>query len=211
MTKQGNLKPLGSGCTEFTQVQSSFQRTWATGKGACPPITCVFLIQNMTLETRWKKYQKTVSFQTIEQHYHGTKLTCNVVAQKGTCNDPKCGVCGITLMGMDRQCVRRNISFQRFGHGFYVAPNSSKCHDYTQGNSAYGYRAILQCDILPGKKFVRTRGDQNLTQPPQGFHSVHGKTGGELNYEELVLYNPDCILPRYVIVYKKDGVHQIAK
>ena len=211
MTKQGSLKHLDSQCKEFAQVQSLFKKTWATAKGACPPIICVFLIQNVTLETRWKKYQKTLPVQTVEQHYHGTKLMCNVVAQKSTCNDSKCGICGITLMGMDRQCVRKNISFQRFGHGFYVAHNSSKCHDYTQGSSTSGYRAMLWCDILPGKKYVLTKGDQKLTQPPQGFHSVHGKTGADLKYEELVLYNPDCILPRYVIVYQKDGVHQIAK
>ena len=49
---------------------------------------------------------------------------------------------------LDTKMIQTNITFQRFGHGFYLAPNSSKCHDYTQG--ACGYRAMLVCDVCPG-------------------------------------------------------------
>ena len=47
--------------------------------------------------------------------------------------------------------IQTNITFQRFGHGFYLAPNSSKCHDYTQG--ANGCRAMLLCDVCPGRQY----------------------------------------------------------
>ena len=53
------------------------------------------------------------------------------------CHDQDCGICGISAIGFDRRCVRKNINFQQFGYGFYLAPNSLKCHDYTQGYGKY--------------------------------------------------------------------------
>ena len=204
-----NLTKLQPGSKSFSQVQALFQKTWARAKGDCPTISCVFLVTNTQLETRWKQYQTTLPVQAVEQYYHGTKLTCDIVTQCTACNDSDCGICGISQMGMDRRCIQKNINFQRFGHGFYFAPNSSKCHDYTQG--VRKHRAMFQCDILPGKKHIRKKGDRNLKAPPQGCHSVYGQAGGELNYEELVVYNPDCVMPRYIIVYEKGGVDKIAE
>ena len=44
---------------------------------------------------------------------------------------------------------------------------------------------------------------QQLTGPPPGFDSVYGQVGGKLNYPEIVVYNPDAVMPRYIIVYRK--------
>ena len=107
---------------------------------------------------------------------------------------------------MERQFNQKNIKFQRFGPGVYLAPNSSKSHDYTLG--AHGCRAMLLCYVCPGKKYVCTKTDQELNGPPLGYDSIFGKAqyGGDLNYHEIVLPDPDAVLPRYIIVYKKDGV-----
>ena len=70
---------------------------------------------------------------------------------------------------------------------------------------------MLLCEVVPGNKYHLTQGDKTLSAPPQGFNSVYGKTGGELNYEEIVLYNPDCVIPRYVCVYQTGDIHKIAK
>ena len=44
-----------------------------------------------------------------------------------------------------------------------------------------------------------------LTGPPEGYHSVYGtrKSGGDsvLNYDEIVLFDPDAISPLYVFMY----------
>ena len=69
---------------------------------------------------------------------------------------------------------------------------------------------MLLCDVCPGNKYTLQRDNQQLTSPPQGYDSVHGQTGGSLNYEEIVLYQPDAILPKYIIVYQKDGIRKIA-
>ena len=145
--------------------------------------------------------------QTVEEHYHGTKLTCDL--SKVPCNDEECGICGISSSGLDRRCIQKNINFQRFGHGFYLAPNSSKCHDYTQG--CHGYRAMLLCHVSPGVKYPLKTDKEKLAGPPPGFDSIDGQVGRSLNYAEIVVYNPDAVVPRYIIVYQKDGVNKIAQ
>ena len=200
---QNIIRQANSG--EFTTVSQKFTAAWT--KGQCPSVNFVYVVSNSTLQSRWSKYWQTLRDQTVEEYYHGTKLTCNLAQLP--CNSQDCGICGISSSGLDRRCIRKNINFQRFGHGFYLAPNSSKCHDYTQG--ANGYRAMLLCDVCPGKKYPLKTDNVELKGPPHGYDCVYGQVGGSLNYAEIVFYNPDAVLPRYIIVYQKDGVHKIAK
>ena len=195
---------------ESTTVTAKFTSAWATAKSTCPQVCLVFAIKNTKLEQRWKAYQQTLKNLTVEEHYHGTMLSCDVTSQKKLCNDKDCGICGIAKAGLDRRCIQKNINFQRFGNGFYLAPNSSKCHDYTQG--AHYYRAMLLCDVVPGNKYLLSKNDQSLKGPPQGFDCIYGKAGPTscLNYDEIVVHNPDSVMPRYVVVYQRDGVDKIA-
>ena len=196
--------------SELGKIQSHFSSTWAKAKGPCPKIACAFEITNQQLEARWNAYKKALpnGSQQVEDYYHGTKLNCDIIKMGSPCNDNDCGICGISKFGMFRKFIRKNINFQRFGHGFYFAPNSSKCHDYTQGVQTH--RAMLRVEILPGKKHTILTNDVKLTNPPDGHHSVFGKAGQALNYPELVVYNPDCVMPRYIVVYALNGVHKIA-
>lgn len=198
---------------EFAEVSWKFQTQWAKEKGPCPSLSFVFSVSNGQLEQRWRAYQQRLSHKAVERLFHGTKLKCNITASEATCNDQDCGICGISRTGLDRRCIQKNIVFQRFGNGFYVAPNSSKCHDYTQGVRAFGYRAMFLCDVCPGRKYHKQRDDESLTSPPKGYDSVHGKGGSKstLNYDEIVIYHPDSVLPRYILVYRKDGTNKIAR
>ena len=47
--------------------------------------------------------------------------------------------------------------------------------------------------------------------PPkgQGYGCIYGQAGEDLNFEEIVLQNSEAILPRYIIVYRKDGIHKL--
>ena len=195
---------------ELQAISAKFKKAWV--KGQCPGVTIVFIVTNTPLQKRYDAYRTKLTDQTREEHYHGTKLKCNITKDRHACSDRECGVCGISSMGLDRRCIQKNISFQRFGHGFYLAPNSSKCHDYTQG--AHDFRALLLCEVAPGNKYSLQKNDTSLKGPPQGFDSVYGKgaagSASVLNYDEIVIYNPDCILPRCIIVYQKDGTHKIA-
>ena len=193
---------------EFVQISSKFARDWDRKKGACPNVDYVFVITNSTLLNNWNLYKQGLSDQTVEEYYHGTSVTCNIASSGRLCPYQSCGICGISNDGLKREFIKKNIPFQRFGHGFYLAPNSSKCHDYTKG--AYGYRAMLLCDVCPGRKYVLQSNSQQMQGPPPGFDSIYG-VGGQLNYPEIVIHNPAAVMPRYIIMYKKDGVqHPLA-
>ena len=187
---------------EFNKVSEKFQSSWA--KGCCPSLSFVFVVSNRQLEQQCSAYRQNL---LVEELYHGTALQCNIAVSETMCNDKECGICGISRNGFDQKCIGKNI-YQRFGRGFYFAPISSKCHDYTQG--AHSYRAMIVCDVCVGKKYTKTQPDENLLNPPPGYDSIYGKSGSGsvLNYDEIVVYKPDAILPHYVILYQKDGTHK---
>ena len=173
----------------------------------------VFEISSKNHEGNWKAYRDALTRSghptSVEQHYHGTAIKCNLISSQSLCSHNDCGICGISKNGFQKSRIGSNITFKRFGHGFYLAPNSSKCHDYTQG--IHTHRAMLLCDVLPGKKHVVQTDQTHLVAPPQGYDSVYGQPGSALNYPEIVIYDEASILPRYVIIYQKDGIGKIAK
>ena len=192
---------------EFRRAAGKFTSAWQ--KGAPPSVHFILAINNSNLEYKWKTYQRSLRDQKVEEHFHGTMLSCNITASQSPCRDGNCGICGISCAGLDPRCIRKSIDFQRFGQGFYLAPHSSKCHDYTQG--ANSYRAMLMCDVCPGRKYRLETNSQHLTGPPPGYDSVYGQVGSKLNYPEIVVYKPQAVMPRFIIIYRKDGTeHPLA-
>ena len=149
------------------------------------------------------------SDKTVFWCFHGTSLKCPIYKNKTVCKIKTCGICGIIRNGFLEKFINANIPYQRFGDAFYFALNSSKSHDYTQGHGIY--RAMLLCKVAVGRRYVTQRNHRELTAPPKGYDSVHGKHGGTLNYDEIVVYNPEAALPTHVLLYTKDGTYKIAR
>ena len=185
--------------TEYKQVLKTFQGKWVKNPPA-PAADCIFKIFVPQVEAQFKQYQSSLANQTVESHFHGTTMKCDLLSTKKPCKTKNCGICEISRHGFDLKKIGTNISFMRFGRGFYLAPNSSKCHDYTQGVTTH--RSMLLCDVLPGKKHIVKQDQTSLNSPPQGYDSVYGKSGGSLNYDEIVLYHPPALLP--MSLSKKD-------
>ena len=65
-------------------------------------------------------------------------------------------------------------------------------------------RRMLLCKVASGTEF-RTKNDhKDFTGPPAGYDSVHGEAGhtaGRLNYDEVVVYEEEAILPYAIVVY----------
>lgn len=197
---------------QFQRVVDKFKLDWAGSKGVAGEVKAVYIIDNPYLKRTWARYKQSLpsSYQETEEHYHGTKLKCNISQSNDLCCAQDCSVCRIAESGFDELKIKTNIAhFQRFGRGIYLAPKSSKCHDYTQG--AHTYRALVLCDVCPGNKYLLRRDDQSLQGPPASCHSIYGQAGGSLNFDEIVLPRADAILPKCIIVYRKDGESKIAK
>ena len=202
------VTPVLMNSTTFAEVSGIFQRTWCTRKGKSPAVDFIFSITTVLVKEKWQAYRRSLKNNYVEKHFHGTKLSCTMAATKRLCSSAQCGICGISKHGFDASRIRSCIEFQRFGHGFYLAPNSSKCHDYTHGTDVY--RAMLLCEVCPGRKYKCKNQNTTLRAPPEGYDSVYGITGGELNYEEITLFNSNAILPKYIIMYRKDGTNRLA-
>ena len=204
---------------EFREQCKKFHKDWDKRKGKCPCVELGVLLRvvHPAVSKQLQDYIETKlpsGCRKTEQYYHGTCLNCSIEKYLETCQNSECGVCGITRNSFDSGMIDR-WTFQRFGSGFYLAPNSSKSHDYTTP-SATGFCAMILCDVAPGKKYVLRYGDQTLRRPPDGYHSVYGKHKfmgrfrGELNYDEIVIFAAEAICPRYVFVYKSLRTTQTA-
>ena len=192
------------------RLTAKFKEDWAHKKGSAGYVKAVYVIKSPALKKSWTYYKRSLpSFhQQVEEYYHGTRLRCNIIRNGDLCSSPHCNVCRISEKGFDEEKIGMNIShFQRFGRGYYLAPQSSKCHEYTQG--AFGYRALLLCEVCPGRKYFLQKNAPHLSGPPEGYNSIYGMAGGDLNYDEIVLPQSGAILPKYIIVYEKDDVEKL--
>jgi hypothetical protein len=64
-------------------------------------------------------------------------------------------------------------------------------------------RTMIVCKVAIGRPYELTHNAPQLTGPPEGYHSVHGKASasGSLNYDEYVVYDPRAVLPYCIIEY----------
>lgn len=195
----------------YESLCQKFKADWDRSKGPCPLILTILRIVNPYLERRLNNYVEGIPwwYRKTEQYYHGTKLECKITDYYRLCGGSSCGICGIAANGFIRSRIRRS-SFQRFGNGFYLAPNSSKSHDYPINRSSSmdqdTFRALLLCNVAPGIKYKLRENAASLTGPPEGYHSVYGTRkswwrDSVLNYDEIVLFDPNAIAPLYVFIY----------
>ena len=212
------LKPLKNDQNTYKEIAKHFKKEWIkiTSTVKQPPeLLEIFAIQNPEIERKFQGYgsgiRKSGKASNSELFFHGTKVLCDIISTQTCCSDTECGICGISLHGFDEKRIGTNIRFQRFGKGIYLAPNSSKCHDYTQGNPAYGVRAQLLCLVAQGARYELKQDNTKLAEAPDGFNSVYGEKGGSLNYDEIVVFDSGAVWPQYAVVYELNGVDKIAK
>ncbi len=182
---------------------------WARAKGPVPTVEHVFTIQNPILSSQFNSYKQRIGLAAVEEHFHGTSILCDLAKNRSLCSNSKCSICNISKCGFNSSLIGSNVALQRFGSGFYLAPNSSKCHDYTQGCDLSGHRALLLCEVCPGNMYRTKKGDSKLKAPPKGYHCVYGDVGQDLNYPEIVMYDCQSILPRYILLYKLNGTKKL--
>ncbi|KAG1746932.1 hypothetical protein EDB19DRAFT_1631443, partial [Suillus lakei] len=166
------------------------------------------------LEKRGKFSRKGMNKGNQQRRWHGTysrrcKFYGKNLPSKGYCNDKKCAICGIVNTGI--RIPKPSIIPQRFGFGIYLSSTSSKSDDYTgkrsPGAPAFpkvGVRALLLCKVAVGRTNKSAGSRPYVTSPPKGFDSVIGDsrhTGG-VQYDELVVYKREAVLPSYIVVYE---------
>jgi len=158
---------------------------------------------------RFTSYQRRVALRrgipdgNTRRRFHGTIRQCTLgddEDKSALCNMTSCSLCSIIQRSFELARAGENINFARFGAGIYTSATSSKANDYSTSTTSSN-NAMLLNDVVMGKGIKLERTDTSLTKPPQGYDSVIGEPGGDLNYDEAVVYDQDAIVPSFLIIY----------
>ena len=191
----------GVGTEAYTLADSLLQNTWIKrDKYSFLQLDEVKLIINPILQKRYDEYKASMPTDVLngneQAFFHG-------------CSE---GVVGsIAENGFKKEFWRTSSGdWQRFGPGFYFAPQSSKSHEYpldqmsalSQGEHT---RTMLLCKVIKGVVFETKHNMSHLSgAAPSGYNSIHGlaSSNGPLNYDEIVVFDEGAIMPYATVNYR---------
>ncbi|KAG1743479.1 ADP-ribosylation [Suillus lakei] len=223
--RRSRLVYLSRDNAHFAEVEDLFNRGWRHGKKARPQIQGIFKIlwPDGNLEP-YLQYRKEVQAHVRARNkagnekllFHGTNRACLLGESSRNvllCGLKECYLCSILRASFDvKKCGSKN-AFKRFGHGIYTSACSSslfaslflhrtEADDYSCNLSQDAcLRTLLVNRVVVGRPYKRYRNAPDLVKPPDGFDSVTGEIGWDLNHEETVCYTNDAVRPAYLIVY----------
>ena len=210
----GFLLNVDEDSEDFELATGLFEERWRSEmNGPCPNVFAILEIINPAVRDKFSNYRDYMedlwyndywvrkSYDKVERFFHGTALKCHTLNEYHTpCSNERCSVCRIIQHGFRKECIKV-CRVKRFGNAFYFAPNSSKSHQYSHTDCDYW--AMFLCWVVPGRKYKMKYNEVLMEGPPDGFHSVYGQQSdyGHMENDELVLYDPDAISPKYVLLY----------
>lgn len=212
------LAPLPLNHPVRGDIESQFTAEWRHDT-PCPKVQFVYaIISAPATAERYAAYRDLVESKRRCQEFnlkpgneqlrwHGTRRRCKV-GEKSTklCDDELCALCQIIKTSFD--VAKFGKRWGRFGTGIYTSATSSKSHDYIRNRSrnlwklrtASPFQAILLNQVVVGtSKHLQVNADY-LKRPPEGYDSVSGEAGRDLNYDETVVYSNEAILPAFLIL-----------
>lgn len=192
--RRSRLVYLSRDSSHFAEVEDLFNKGWRHGKKARPHIQGIFKIlwPDSNLEP-YLQYRKQVQARIRARNeagnekllFHGTNRACLLGESSRNvllCGLKECYLCSILRASFDvKKCGTKN-AFKRFGHDACL-------------------RTLLVNRVVVGRPYKRYRNAPNLVKPPDGFDSITGEIGWDLNHEETVCYTNDAVRPAYLIVY----------
>jgi len=193
----------------FQNVESQFIGGWKH-LTATPQVLKIWKIfEGDETANKFAQYKLAVERRTglpggnTRRRWHGTVRACNLGdddENRIICNDTECSLCGIVGSSFQIVNARTRTNFGRFGEGIYTSATSSKANDYVHELTS-GYRAMLLNSVVMGRTIKLTTTDESLTKPPDGYDAVVGEPGGDLNYDESIVYENDAIRPLFLLIY----------
>jgi len=162
---------------------------------------------------RFTTYQRRVALRTgipdgnTRRRFHGTKRECRLGEddeETALCSIRSCNLCRVIQRSFEITRAGENTNFGRFGVGIYTSATSSKANDYSTSTTGL-FKAMLLNDVVMGNAIKLTWTDTSLTKPPQRYDSVVGEpqAGGDLNYDEAVVYDQDAICPSFLLIHSR--------
>ncbi|KAJ7471408.1 hypothetical protein B0H11DRAFT_1368148 [Mycena galericulata] len=212
--KTTHLVALDQQSPTYIQLEQHFQDAWKHPKKPKPEVHAIFEIVFPDEKlTPFLRYRALVEISRVPRYaneqllFHGTNRSCLLGdGKKRTrpCTTSRCLLCAVIRNSFDVAKSGKRHKFRRFGRGIYTTACSSKADDYYVGVQNSPYRTVLVNRVVVGNPLIRQHNAEHLTEPPNGYHSVVGTPGADLNYGETVVYSNDAIRPAYLIVYAAD-------
>ncbi|KLO15229.1 ADP-ribosylation [Schizopora paradoxa] len=199
----------------FKSVSEQFKSSWRHPNKKCPEVKHVYkIISTKASVDQYEAYRDAVeargnfakhgrSAGNENRRWHGTRRECTL-GEKGStqfCGSSSCSLCNIVKTSFDLAFFGKKTSWGRFGAGIYTSSTSSKADDYSNNVNQSSLKAVLLNKVIVGKGAKLTHDDPNRSGPPAGHDSVLGEKGGNLNYDELVVYTNDAIRPSYLVMF----------
>ena len=203
-TKLTKRKP---GDEAYTHADSLLQNTWfKKDLYELSGIMEVREIDNPRLTARYEAYKGQISSEEVP---NGNELLMfhGCAPEAMDVDNPD----SIVQTGFLKKYWKTSAGdWQRFGPGFYFGPQASKAHEYPLPQMqklppGFHTRKMLLCKVARGKIHkTATNIDTLQGHAPEGFDSVHGdaQKTGDLNYDEIVVYKEEAVLPFAVVEYK---------
>ena len=200
------LSPCKAGSVEYLLTDSSLQNTWIKREMyEFLSLVEVQELDNPALHARYEQYKGQMPAEVHNGNeqllFHGAPESAYKLGSEDN----------LLENGFLTKFQKSSAGpWQRFGPGFYFALQSSKSHEYPLEQMdalAFGEheRTLLLCKVAKGKaKQTEVNMDHLSGAAPDGYQSVHGiaTTEGQLNYDELVVYDEAAVLPYALVTYK---------
>ncbi len=164
-------------------------------------VPAVAMVTSPTVQDRFREYCKDLPEPNVRLLWHGAPAAHSTDGL--TCGDPVCAMCSIVTGGFVRPSLTVNADggpFQRFGAGVYLSSNPGKAYSYFQdrtGTHHANTMTLIPCLVAVGRPYRPKHAMRTLMAAPDGYDSVWAIPGecSNLNYNEIVLYNPAAVLP----------------
>jgi len=206
---------------KFEDIVNQFEDTWLHDDRDMPSVVHVYrVVLSKALMDSYNRYRDNVEreghFEGSRmtagnecRRWHGTKRACTLGDDPDNlsfCKNSACSLCRILETSFRLDLFGKNTKWGRFGKGIYLSATSSKACDpkYCRNlNQQSPYKVVMLTRVAVGRGWKLTRNDDTRTAPPKGYHSVLGEPapGGNLNYDEVVVYDNDAARPAYLVVY----------
>ena len=195
------MLPRSTGTEAWTHASSLLHNTW-TKKEHYSFIRLVEVqeIQNPDLQSRYADYKASMREGVVDGNelmlFHGCAHDAiESIARTGFLKTFQTSAAG---------------AWQRYGPGFYFAMHASKSHEYPVSEMhaippGKHFRTMVLCKVARGTVLATQENMDGLGgAAPEGYDSIHGvaTAGGPLNYDELVVYAEEAILPYAVVTYE---------
>ncbi|PSR86934.1 hypothetical protein PHLCEN_2v5282, partial [Hermanssonia centrifuga] len=189
------ILPIGEKHTAFENVSSQFKIQWKHSIQVPQVVKIWKLIGDKDVIARFSRYKLTTGRRigsesgNSRRRWHGTARACILGDNDDEtqfCQSPDCFLCSIIQSSFDKAQFLQSTNFGRFGHGIYTSATSSKADAYVRQVQPSPYKAMLLNEVIMGNPIKLTTKDEDLTKPPDGYDSVVGEPGDELNYDESI-------------------------